>query len=144
MDQNEHADAVQGRSDLARRRCFATDDGDVSDIAVLFGEQGVFETNGLSVRGRQTILAMIRSRSAGVVMRHHLTTSRIEVLAPGEVMGRRSCLVCASGARHDPKPARSANIATDMRGKRDDGYQPSARRHAILVNHPQSLAAWTA
>jgi len=129
MDQDSHSDAAAACSDLARRFCFAADEGDPDAVASLFSVQDVFEREGLTVRGRESILAMVRTRAPDLVTRHHLTTSRIETSGPDAASGRHYCIVYASGGEHDP----TRPMVREYRDTyvREDGQWVIARRHVI-------------
>jgi hypothetical protein len=89
---------------LVHRFCVLADIPDAALTAELFAEDGVFERGAARAEGRAAIRQMFQARPPGMLTRHAITTSVVEVEAPDRASGRHYCLVHVSAP--EMKPAR--------------------------------------
>lgn len=112
------AEIRQSCARLAHQFCVFADLPDGRLAAGLFAEDGVFQRGEVRAEGRAAIAEMFQARPAEMMTRHAMTTSVIDVEAPGRARGRHYCLVHVSGANMSP----ATPILRDYR----DTYQLTA------------------
>ncbi len=112
---------------LALDSCLTSDRGEYEAYGELYAPDGSFARPGLSVSGRDAIVAALKKRPAHLVMRHFTANAVVDVIDADRAVGRGNQLVFVLDRNSGETQPLVATDYADAYVRTEDGWKIASR-----------------